>query len=302
MILVAGSSGHVGTQTCRLLIEQGHPVRALVRETTDAAKVAWLRELGADIVHGDLHDAASLRHACAGVSAVISTASATSSAQPGDSVVNVDGEGQMALVDAAASAGVAHFVFVSFTGGIEIDSPFRTSKRAVERHVRESGMTWTVLRPTAFMEAWLSPVLGFNVPGGAITVYGSGNAPVTYISLVDVAAFCVAALGNPAARNAVIELGGPDAVTALEAVRIAEVLTGRRLQVQHVPEEALRAQYDAADDPLQKSFAALMLGIAGGDVIEMTETLRHFPIRLGSVQDFMQQAYGVPARQPLADS
>jgi uncharacterized protein YbjT (DUF2867 family) len=302
MILVVGSSGHVGTQTCRLLIERGHTVRALVRKTTDPSKVAALRELGAEIATGDLRDAASLRQACTGVDAVISTASATGSAQPGDSVVNVDGAGQMSLVDAASAAGVGHFVFVSFTAGLDLDSPFRTSKRAAEQHVRDSGMTWTILRPTAFMEAWLSPMLGFDVPGGSITVYGTGDAPLSYISLLDVAAFCAAAVHNPSARNAVIELGGPEAVTALEAVRIAEEVTRRTLQVHHVPEAALRAQYNAAEDALQKSFAALVLGVAGGDVVAMSDTLQQFPIRLRTVREFMQQSYGTSLQQPLMDA
>jgi uncharacterized protein YbjT (DUF2867 family) len=292
MILVVGSSGHVGGAVCRTLLEQGQEVRALVRTSTDAAKVAELRSLGAAVVFGDLRDAASLRHACDGADAVISTASATGSAQPGDSVTAVDGAGQTALVDAAAAAGVDHFVFVSFSSSIDADSPFRAAKRGVEQHLQQSGMSWTVLRPTAFMEAWLSPMLGFDVPNGSITVYGSGGAPVSYISLGDVAAFCVEALRNPAAVNATIELGGPEAVTPLQAVRIAEDVTGRTMNVQHVPEEALRAQYDAATDPLQKSFAALMLGLASGDSIPMRETLQRFPIRLRSVREFMQQAYG----------
>jgi uncharacterized protein YbjT (DUF2867 family) len=292
MILVAGSSGHVGTEVCRQLIDRGQTVRALVRTTTDSSKIAVLESLGAELVYGSLSDRESLQRACAGVDAVISTVTATSSTQPGDSILSVDGAGQLALIDVAEAAAVAQFVFVSFSGGLVMDSPFRTSKRAAEEHLRNSSMAWTILRPTAFMEAWLSPMLGFNVPEGMIAVYGSGGAPLSYISLVDVATFCVDALRDRAAHNTVIELGGPEAITALQAVRIAEDITGRTLTVQHVPEEALRAQYDSAEDPLQKSFAALILGVAAGDVISMSDTLRRFPIHLRTVREFMQQAYG----------
>jgi uncharacterized protein YbjT (DUF2867 family) len=296
MVLVAGSTGYVGGETCRLLVEQGYGVRALVRTTSEPAKVAALSELGAEVVHGDLRDPASLARACAGASAVISTASATGAAQPDDTVLTVDGDGQLALVDAAAAAGVEHFVYVSFTGNIEVDSPFRTAKRAVEQHLRESGMRYTILRPSAFMEAWLSPHLGFDVPNGQVTIYGSGGAPISYISFADVARFCVESLRNEAAQDTTLELGGPDAVTPLQAVRLAETVTGRTLTVQHVPEVALRAQYAAATDPLQKSFAALMLGLAGGDSIDMRRVLRDFPLQLRTVREFMAQMYGTAAQ------
>lgn len=295
MILVAGATGHVGGEVCRSLLRQGQAVRALVRTGSDAARVAALEEQGAEVVLGDLRDPASLRAACDGVDAVISTASATSAPRNDDDVNNVDGAGQRALMDAARDAGVRRFLYVSFSGNIRTASPLHDAKRGNEQHLRQSGMTWTVLRPTAFMEVWLSPAVGFDVPNGTLTIYGDGTAPVSYISLHDVAAFCVDALRNPAAENAVLELGGPAAVTPLEAARVAEEVTGRAMTVQHVPVEALQAQYAAATDPLQKSFSAIMLSLAAGDDIPMAATLTRFPILLRSVRDYMAQAYGSPA-------
>jgi uncharacterized protein YbjT (DUF2867 family) len=291
--LVVGATGHTGSEICRLLVEQGHEVRALVRATADPARVGRLRELGVGIVAGDLHAPESLARACDGVAAVISTATATGVAQPGDTVVNVDGEGQLALVDAAAAAGVGQFVFVSFSGNLVADTPLSRSKRAVESRLQGNDMTWTVLRPSAFMEIWLSPLVGFNVPEGSVVVYGTGGTPISYISFQDVARFAVGSLGQEWAWNRTIELGGPDAVTPLQAVRMAEEVTGREMSVQHVPVEALQAQYEGATDPLQKSFAGLMLSLADGDAIEMTEPLRHFPFRLRTVRDHLESTYGV---------
>jgi hypothetical protein len=56
--------------------------------------------------------------------------------------------------------------------------------------------------------------------------------------------------------------------------------------LQFVPEEALRAQKDSADDSLQQSFAALMLTYAGGAIVPMEETLKNFPLKLASVKDY----------------
>jgi hypothetical protein len=76
----------------------------------------------------------------------------------------------------------------------------------------------------------------------------------------------------PKARNAVIELGGPEALSPLEVVRIFEELQGRKFDVEHVPEEALSSSEKTASDPLQQSFAGLMLYYSRGDIIEHAGT------------------------------
>ncbi len=104
-VLVVGATGLVGLEICRRLQETDHSVRALVRATAEAAKRAELDTLGVEMVEGDLKDPASLDRACAGVHAIISTASSTLSRQGGDSIKSVDQDGQLALVDAAVERG-----------------------------------------------------------------------------------------------------------------------------------------------------------------------------------------------------
>jgi len=276
--LVVGATGLVGTEVCRRLRDAGHSVRALVRPTSTPDKVARLEQLGAAIVTGDVKDRSSLDRACRDIAVVVSTASSTISRQSGDSIATVDRQGQLDLVDAAEAAGVTRFVFVSFPA-VEIDFPLQSAKRAVEERLRESGMSYTILQPTAFFEVWLSPMLGFDVPGGNVRVYGSGENKTSWISFQDVARFAAAAATAAEAKIGAFELGGPDALSPLEIVRLAEQMTGKHFVVEHVPEEALRAQYDNAKDPTDKSFAALMLYNAGGDVIDSTPAFRAFDVR-----------------------
>lgn len=288
MILIVGATGILGTEICRLLRERGQPVRALVRATSDPEKAARLRTDGAEVVRGDLKDRASLERACDGVDTVVSTASSTLSRQEGDSIESVDRLGQLALIEAAESAGVKHFVLVSF-GSVDLDFALQSAKRAAEERLRRSRMTYTILQPTFFTEVWLSPALGFDIAQGTAQIYGEGQNKISWISVQDVAQFAVAALDNPRAANSDIRLGGPEALSPFEVVRLAEEATGKPFTVQPVPEEALRAQYDAATDPLQKSFAALMLNFARGDVIDMTDTLRLLPVPpLKSVQQHLR--------------
>src|SRR3989441_12993484 len=92
----------------------------------------------------------------------------------------------------------------------------------------------------------------FDLVNGKAQVYGAGNNKISWISYRDVAGFAVAALDNPQAKNAVLKLGGPDPLSPLEVVRLAEHTTGKRFNIQYVSEEALRAQHSAATDPLQQ--------------------------------------------------
>ena len=137
------------------------------------------------------------------------------------------------------------------------------------------------------MEVWLSPALGFDADNAQAQIYGSGENKISWISYKDVAKFAVTSLDSPKALNAVVELGGPEALSPLEVVGIFEESKGRKFGVQYVPEEALKQQKETASDPLQQSFAGLMLYYSRGHVIDMQETLKKFPVQLTSVREYV---------------
>jgi NADH dehydrogenase len=295
MILVAGATGILGREICRRLVARGRTVRGLVRATSDREAVEQLRELGVETVEGDLRDSSSLERACAGVETVISTVSMTRTRQPGDTIESTDQLGQLHLVDAARWARVDQFIYVSYSGHIGGNDPLTTAKRTVEQRVRESGMRYTILRPTMFMEMWLGPALGFDFPNARATIYGDGENRISWVSFRDVAAFAVRAVEDPAAANMTIEIGGPEALSPNEVVRIFEETSGRHFAVEHVPVEVLREQAARAGDSLQRSFSALMLGYAQGDEIRMDATLKRYPMELTSVRDYARGALGTAA-------
>jgi NADH dehydrogenase len=170
--------------------------------------------------------------------------------------------------------------------------PLRNAKRAVEQRLKDSGLTYTILRPSYFMEVWLNPAVGFDAANATARVYGSGQNPLSLISFSDVAEFAVASLDNPAARNATIEIGGPEALSQLQMVQVFEELSGRPFEVEYVPETALADQQATATDPMQQSFAGLMQKFARGDVVDMQETLGAFPVQLTSVREYAQNVLG----------
>jgi NADH dehydrogenase len=287
MILVVGSTGFLGSDIVRRLAGSGQQVRALVRASSDPAKRAQLEAWGATLFEGDLKDQASLQRACAGVDTVISTASATLSRGGGDNLETVDRQGQMQLVEAAEAAGVRHFIYVSFSGNNTDVFPLSEAKRGVEKRLREGRIKYTIVRPSFFMEVWLSPMLGFDPAGGKVRIYGSGDQPMSMISVPDVGAYVAGCVNNAAAESQTIELGGPDPTTYNAIVGMFEKALGRSIAREHVPLEALEAQFRAASDPIEKTFAALMLGAARGDAIDVRPALEKVPMRLTPVSAFV---------------
>ncbi|WP_158841721.1 SDR family oxidoreductase [Saccharothrix deserti] len=236
MILVVGATGLLGGLIARMLLDGHRPVRILVREGSPFEELVLA---GAEPVFGDVKDRASLRAACRGVDAVVTTAN--SSARGGaDTVESVDRVGNRDLVDAAEAEGVRRFVFVSALGadpGHPV--PFLRAKGETERRLRDSGMVWTVLRPNLYMEKL--PVLVVGLPalaGEPVTLVGEGRRVHTPIAVRDVAAFAVAALERD--ECATLVLGGPQAVSWWDVVAAFARELGRDVPVRTVPlEESL---------------------------------------------------------------
>ena len=153
----------------------------------------------------------------------------------------VDRAGNVNLIDAAARAGAA-FVLVSVVGA----SPghpiglFR-AKHAAGDTLRASGIGWTIVRSTAFMETWATIMSQSLQASGKVLVFGRGDNPVNFVSAADVAAVTARAVTDPGLRGQVLELGGPDNLTFNQLAAIVQEITGRRGTVRHIPRPALQA-------------------------------------------------------------
>lgn len=285
MIVVAGSTGLLGFEICRSLRARGKDVRALVRATSAAEQVDALRKIGCEVAVCDLKDRASLDGPCKGADTVVSTVTVITKAKEGDSFASTDGAGNINLIDAAVGAKAKRFVFVSFDTDGMPDAPLVAAKRAVEAHLMKSGLDYTILHPSLFMEIWLSPMLFADPEKGTATLYGGRDVKFRYVAVRDVAEVAARSLDHPSAHNKVIPFGGPEALSQREALKKFENAFAKPFAVTEVPEDVLETQWTQAPDPFSKSFAALMLGVSRGGAAG-AELSADFDMKLRTVDEY----------------
>jgi uncharacterized protein YbjT (DUF2867 family) len=156
----------------------------------------------------------------------------------------------------------------------------------------QSGLDYTILAANYFMEVWLSPALGFDYVNAKARIYGEGTNALSWVSFRDVGDIAIQSLDTDASRKQTLTVGGPEALSPRGVVEIFQDVSGRRFEIETVPESALLEQREKATDPLSYSFASLMLTYAAGCVSDVRETLSMLPVRLTSVREY---ATGVTA-------
>jgi len=196
------------------------------------------------------------------------------------SPATADQAGNAHLIGAAASTGAA-FVLVSVVGAAP-DHPiglFR-AKHAAEEMLRASGISWTIVRATAFMETWAT-IMGQPLQAsGKVLVFGRGDNPVNFVSATDVAALVSHAVTTPGLRGQVLELGGPGNLTFNQVAALLQETTRRPATVRHIPCPALHAMAMAAAT-VKPALARQARAALAMDTIDMTfdvsPTRRAFP-------------------------
>ena len=232
-ILITGATGKQGGATLRHLARRGgFKLRALTRKPDgDAAKA--VAALGAEVVGGDLNDAASLERAVAGAWGVFAVQNTWEA--------GVEGEEEQGkrLAKIARDKGVQHFVYTSVgsanrkTGIPHFDNKFR-----VEETVKQLGFpSHVILRPVFFMENLPSP---WFLNGDKLTTALKPETKLQMVAVEDIGKFSAAAFVEADKfKGAEIEYAG-DAVTMAEAAAAMSELTGKTVTYQPIPISAVR--------------------------------------------------------------
>lgn len=237
--VIIGGTGALGSATARRLLDAGERVRIMTRSPERATALAGA---GAEVVQGNLLDRASLERACEGVAGVLAAAHAIFG-RGRESSEQVDGKGHRALIDVARQAGVRRFVYTSVHdfGSAYDRVPFFRIKRETEAYLKASGLAYTILRPTAFIESHAHELIGQPImTTGKAILFGRGEQPRNFVAADDVAQVAVLALREGRFAGAVIAIGGPGHHTNMDVVRLYEAKSGRSAKVARVPLALLR--------------------------------------------------------------
>lgn len=206
MILVTGATGSIGTHLVQQLQQLQAPFTALVR---DAAKG---QALGCPYVVGDFDDPASIAAALATADQVLlngSGAVPTADGTPQPMIAQ-----QKALIDAAARVGVAKIVKISVWHAHQGGRLAEGAHWEIEQHLKSSGIDWSLLQPSGFMQNFITGAGTFSDDGSLIA--SDTDAPVSYIDCYDIAACAAVLLTEDRGAGSTFVLTGPEALTMTE--------------------------------------------------------------------------------------
>ncbi|MFP2911287.1 NmrA/HSCARG family protein [Pyxidicoccus sp. 3LFB2] len=247
-VLVTGATGQQGGAVARHLLSRGHRVTAFVRDVGSPAAVE-LRTLGAELAVGHFDDVDSIVRAAQGMDAMYAMAT------PFEAGVDSEVRQGMNLADAARLAGVRHYVYSSVAGADRMTGiPHFDSKHRVELHVRRSGLPYTILGPTFFMENFTSPMFEEGLKAGVLATGLPPSRGLQMVALDDLAAFTVRVLEEPDRfLEQRIDVAS-DEVTGQQAAGLLSMVSGHRIHYEQLPldfiakrSEDLAAMYDWLD-------------------------------------------------------
>jgi divinyl chlorophyllide a 8-vinyl-reductase len=241
-VFVIGATGTIGRATVAALVQRGHEVICFVRPRAgvggamgpdDCARVL----AGASVRLGDVTDPASLEHEGFRGEAfdVLVSCLASRTGAPRDAWA-IDHEAHVQVLQAAQHAGVGHFVLLS---AICVQKPllaFQHAKLAFEQRLIESGMGYSIVRPTAFFKS-LSGQLERVRKGRPFLVFGDGTLTACKpISDRDLGAYLADCIDDPQRHNRVLAIGGPGAeITPRQQAEQLFALLGQPPRLRQVP-------------------------------------------------------------------
>ena len=278
MHLIVGATGSLGRHLTRSLLAAGEPVRVFTRDP--ALAQVFVAE-GAEVVRGDLRDKASVRMAMQGARAVVSASHSILGRGANASRI-VDDDGQRTLITAAKEAGVAHFVYTSALGASP-DHPvdFWRTKARIEQVVRASGLPFTILQPSAFMEVHAYDLIGKNVQlGKRVPLFGPANNPRNFVAAADVAAVARQALTDSRFVGQTVTIGGPQNLTSREVAAVFEQVCGKSAAILQVPLAVVRGMA-AVLTPLHEGIGRILSATIVAETTDQTFDRESSPLTTG---------------------
>ncbi len=237
-ILVTGGTGFIGTQVATRLIAGGHQVRVLSRGTKPTVSGAqWVR--GSVLEEGTLAEAL---HGCDAVVHLVGIISEIGS----QTFERMHIEATAKVVSAMRQNGVNRLVHMSALGArSNAPSRYHRTKAAAEALVRESGLAWTIFRPSLAYgrgDGFVTLFDRISRWSPIIPVFGSGTNQLQPLPVRTVAEAFSRALENIGTVSQIVDLVGPQPLSFREILRTLLLVRGRRRWLVSVPMPLARLQ------------------------------------------------------------
>ena len=235
LVLVAGATGRQGGAVARSLLNRGFRVRALTRDPQKPAAQA-LAQQGAEIVQGDMDDRSAMDRVLEDAYGVFSVQNFGETGPEGEVT-----QGKI-LADAAKVAGIQHFVYSSVGSSYrETGIPHFESKWQIEKHVRNVGLPYTILRPVFFMHNW-EMMREQILASGTLAQPLDPDKPLQQVAAEDLGAFAALAFEQADEwMGREVDLAG-DQQTMPEITETFSRVTGREIHYSQAPWDQIEEQ------------------------------------------------------------
>jgi uncharacterized protein YbjT (DUF2867 family) len=273
-VLVTGATGNTGSGLVQALREAGVDVRAFVR---DEAKAQSLKDLGAEIVVGDLDRPETIAPAVDGVDKIyLLTWNGPTQAQQ---AINV--------IQAAKKAGNPHVVRHSMWGSEK--SRIVQQGDQIEAALLSSGLPWTLLQPTFFMQNLM--MAAQTIASDGMLYWDTGDGKLGMIDLRDIVDAALAVLTGDGHEGKSYILTGPEAISMHDVANTFSKVLGKNVTYVSVPGEASLQSMLSMGFPewIARGYGELMVGFSEGFASRTTDnvaTLSGHPAR--SIEQFVR--------------
>jgi NAD(P)H dehydrogenase (quinone) len=250
-IIVSGASGQLGMLTVRALLARGVPAERLILVSRTPEKLQEFTRLGASTRYADFAKPESLPAAYAGGTRML--------------LISIGGgagprpQAHRRAIEAAIAAGVKQIAYTSWVGVSRGETTgLAADHYQTEQILKQSGIAWTMLRNSIYMQGVL-PQAARMLAAGRAELH-PGESPIGYVTREDCAAAAAAVLTTPGHENKAYDITGPELVGTREIAAAASAVSGKPIEV-----VAVEAPAGAG-----RSFGGPALSVTSSAVLDLT--------------------------------